>query len=99
MSVKNQDGQKKIGFFIKKLRTKKGLTQDDFAKLLNTSQSAVARMERGLQNFTTGELQKISDVLGHQILSLSDSVDFKIRASADHPTNRDLRLEKIGNFG
>ncbi|MCB9805892.1 UDP-N-acetylglucosamine 1-carboxyvinyltransferase [Candidatus Nomurabacteria bacterium] len=78
MSKNHSSGQEKIGYFIKNLRNKRGLTQNDFAKLLKTSQSAVARMERGQQNFTTGELQKISDALGHQILSLSDSVDFRV---------------------
>lgn len=72
------DSQKKIGQFIKQLRNSKGLTQKEFAKLLNTSQSAVARMERGGQNFTTNELAKISNVLNHKILAISDSIDFQI---------------------
>ena len=49
-----------IGFFIKSLREERGMTQDDFAKLLNTSQSAVARMEAGNQNFTTAEIEKFN---------------------------------------
>ena len=71
--------QKKIGYFIKQLRISRNLTQDDFAKLLKTSQSAVARMESGNQNFTTKELQKISKILNHKILEISESVDLKIR--------------------
>lgn len=67
-----------IGFFIKTLREERGMTQDDFAKLLNTSQSAVARMEAGKQNFTTGEVEKISKALGRKIISLSTSIDFEI---------------------
>lgn len=70
--------QHKIGEFIKMLREDRGLTQAAFAKLLKTSQSAVARMEAGGQNFTTKELQKINDVLGRSIVSLSESLDFKI---------------------
>lgn len=71
--------QEKLGYLIKSLREKKGLTQKDFAKLLKTSQSAVARMEKGGQNFTTKELLKISDVLNHKIIEISDSVDFRIK--------------------
>ena len=67
-----------IGFFIKTLREERGMTQDDFAKLLSTSQSAVARMEAGKQNFTTGEIEKISKALGRKIISLSPSIDFEI---------------------
>lgn len=70
--------QEKIGKFIKTLRIQKGLTQKDFADLLKTSQSAVARMEKGNQNFTTAELLKISTVLEHKIISLKDSVDFRV---------------------
>ena len=67
-----------IGFFIKTLREERGMTQGDFAKLLNTSQSAVARMEAGKQNFTTGEIEKLSKALGRTIISLSPSIDFEI---------------------
>ena len=76
--VKKANDQKKIGAFIKALREERGYTQDAFAKALATSQSAVARMEKGEQNFTLEHLAKISDVLDHKIVSLTDSVDFKI---------------------
>jgi UDP-N-acetylglucosamine 1-carboxyvinyltransferase len=75
---KDQNSQEKIGYFIKHLRISKGLTQKQFANLLNTSQSAVARIEKGGQNLTTQELLKISNVLNHKIISLSDTIDFQI---------------------
>lgn len=70
--------QTKIGEFIKVLRERRGLTQAQFAKQLKTSQSAVARMEAGRQNFTTRELAKISEALDHQIISLDETMDFKV---------------------
>lgn len=70
--------QAEIGQFIKALRERRGLTQAQFAKRLATSQSAVARMEAGRQNFTTRELAKISAALDHQILSLDETINFKI---------------------
>lgn len=73
-----QSDQQKIGFFIKELRERKGLTQGAFAKELGTSQSAVARMEKGDQNFSTELLSKISTVLEHQIVSINNSIDFQI---------------------
>jgi UDP-N-acetylglucosamine 1-carboxyvinyltransferase len=76
--MKNGDNQKAIGLFIKKLREKRSLTQGELAERLNTSQSAVARIETGGQNITAGELLKIGDALEHKIVSLSDSIDFKI---------------------
>lgn len=73
-----KSNQKKIGYFIKSLREQRNLTQAEFAKALLTSQSAVARMEKGEQNMTLEQLEKISEVLDHKIVSISDSVDFKI---------------------
>ncbi|HMO79123.1 MAG TPA: UDP-N-acetylglucosamine 1-carboxyvinyltransferase [Candidatus Paceibacterota bacterium] len=76
--MSNQNDQIKIGELIKNIRKSKGMTQSEFAKALKTSQSAVARMENGGQNFTTHELAKISEVLNRQIISISDSMDFEI---------------------
>ncbi len=79
MSKKDTSEQEKVGFLIKKLREQRGMTQAEFAKALSTSQSAVARMESGGQNLTVDQLGKISEVLDHKIMSLSDdSVDFQI---------------------
>lgn len=76
--MKTVDNQKVIGGFIRKLREKRAITQGELAKRLGTSQSAVARMESGGQNLTAGELLKIGDALEHRIVSLSDSIDFRI---------------------
>lgn len=67
--VSNQ--QKEIGQFITELRKQRQITQAEFAKRLNTSQSAIARMEKGEQNFSTEMLLKISTVLDQNIISLS----------------------------
>lgn len=72
--------QKNIGRLITSLREKKGLKQIDLAKSLRTSQSAIARMEKGEQNFSTEMLVKIGNVLKHDIITLSgEAIDFKIR--------------------
>jgi UDP-N-acetylglucosamine 1-carboxyvinyltransferase len=70
--------QEKIGVFIKELRERKGMTQGALAEALGTSQSAVARMESGKQNFTTKELVKLSDALERRIVALPESIDFRI---------------------
>jgi UDP-N-acetylglucosamine 1-carboxyvinyltransferase len=69
---------KQIGTFIKTLREQRNMTQGEFAKSLSTSQSAVARMEKGEQNFTTDLLTKISEVLEHKLVCLNDSMDFQV---------------------
>lgn len=70
--------QEKIGLFVKKLREERGMTQEDFSKALKTSQSAVARIESGNQNVTIDQLMKMSEVLKHNIVSLQDTIDFKV---------------------
>src|SRR3989338_2690921 len=79
MQTQLLEDQIKIGKFITELRELKGLTQNKFAKALRTSQSAVARMEKGQQNLTTEMLAKISRVLNQEIITLAPrSVNFKI---------------------
>jgi UDP-N-acetylglucosamine 1-carboxyvinyltransferase len=70
--------QQKIGLFIKKLREEKGFTQEAFSNALKTSQSAVARIESGNQNVTIDQLMKMGEVLKHNIISLQDTIDFKV---------------------
>lgn len=76
--MKRESSQQKIGYFIKELRERRGMTQEAFAKALNTSQSAVARMEKGEQNFSTEILSKISNVLEHQLVCINNSIDFEV---------------------
>jgi len=97
--MNNVDNQKAIGNFIKKLREKRSLTQGELALILNTSQSAVARMENGRQNLTAGELLKISDALEHKIVSLSDSIDFKINGGKKLKGSIKTNSSKNGAMG
>lgn len=55
------------------------MTQEQLAKALGTSQSAVARMESGRQNFTTEMLSKLGEALNRGILTLSQgAMNFEI---------------------
>ncbi len=56
-----EEGQRlKIAYQILQLRKKQKLSQKELARKLDTTQSAVARIEAGQQNFTTDTLQKIA---------------------------------------
>jgi UDP-N-acetylglucosamine 1-carboxyvinyltransferase len=69
----------RIGLQISQYRAKKRLTQAGFAKLLGTSQSAVARMETGQQNISARMLIKIGETLNKEIIALTNpSLNFKI---------------------
>jgi UDP-N-acetylglucosamine 1-carboxyvinyltransferase len=90
---------RQIGTLIKTLREQKGLTQSDFAKLLKTSQSAVARIESGNQNITTNEILKIGEVLHRKIISLDKSIDFKITGGKKLHGEIETNTSKNGAMG
>ncbi len=97
--MKKPNDTQKIGYFIKELRERRGMTQDEFAKALSTSQSAVARMEKGEQNFSTEILGKISEVLEHQIVSINNSIDFQITGGKKLSGSIATNFSKNGSVG
>jgi UDP-N-acetylglucosamine 1-carboxyvinyltransferase len=70
----------KIGTLIHETRQARGMTQSQLAKALNTSQSAINRIEKGGQNISLDMLARISEVLSSQIVSLNQpgSINFRI---------------------
>lgn len=60
-----------IGQRIADLREAEGLTQSALAKKLNTTQSAVARLESGKHSVSPEMLKKISQVLKKNLITLS----------------------------
>ncbi len=97
--MKKQTEQQKIGYFIKELRERRGMTQEAFAKALETSQSSIPRMEKGEQNFTTELLSKISTVLEHQIVSINSSIDFQINGGKKLSGTIATNYSKNGSVG
>ncbi|MCC7160783.1 UDP-N-acetylglucosamine 1-carboxyvinyltransferase [Candidatus Nomurabacteria bacterium] len=91
--------QQKIGYFIKELRERRGMTQEEFARELGTSQSSVPRMEKGEQNFTTELLAKISNVLEHKIVSIKDSIDFQVNGGKKLSGTIKTNFSKNGSVG
>jgi UDP-N-acetylglucosamine 1-carboxyvinyltransferase len=99
MKEKTQTEQQKIGYFIKELREHRGMTQEQFAHALNTSQSSIPRMEKGEQNLTMELLSKISNVLDHQIVSVNDSIDFEIKGGKKLSGTIKTNFSKNGSVG
>lgn len=86
----------KIGQLIAQVRQEKGLTQAEFARRLNTSQSAVNRMEHGRQNLSLETLGRISDVLNKQLISLSSGA-INLRIEGDHELKGEITLKTSKN--
>src|SRR3989344_785096 len=91
--------QQRIGYLLKTLRERKGLKQEEFAKRLGTSQSAVARMEAGRQNFTAKEIEKISVALESKIIAIDESIDFKIEGGRKLKGTINTNFSKNGSLG
>jgi len=62
-----------LGNHIRKVRKKKGYTQERLANEINIDISQISRIERGILNTSISTIKAISDVLG---VSLSELMDF-----------------------
>ncbi|NTW61417.1 UDP-N-acetylglucosamine 1-carboxyvinyltransferase [Candidatus Saccharibacteria bacterium] len=74
------DYKTKIGTLIQENRQARGLTQSQLAEALNTSQSAINRIEKGGQNISLEMLARISEVLSSELVTLNHNgkINFKI---------------------
>jgi len=86
----------KIGHLIAQIRQERGLTQAEFAKRLNTSQSAVNRMEHGKQNLSLETMGRISDVLNKQLISLGGKA-VNLRIEGGHELSGEITLKNSKN--
>ena len=62
-----------IGQLVERLRTEQGLTQAELAEEIGSSQTAVHRIEKGAQNLSLEQVEKISRALGCPILSVNEA--------------------------
>lgn len=60
-----------IGKQIADIRETQGITQNELARRIGTTQSAMARIERGKQNVTAEMLKKLSHALKKNLITLS----------------------------
>lgn len=74
----------KIGTLIQENRQARGMTQAQLAEALNTSQSAVNRIEKGGQNISLEMLARISEVLSSQIVTLNRSGKLNFQIEGGH---------------
>jgi len=86
----------KIGQLIAQVRQEKGLTQAEFARRMNTSQSAVNRIEHGRQNLSLETLGRISDVLNKQLLSLNQGA-INLHIEGGHELKGEIALKTSKN--
>ena len=61
---------KKFGTVLKELRTKKGLSQEEFAHNIGLHRTYISQLERGLKSPSLQTLEKTSNELGLTLAQL-----------------------------
>jgi UDP-N-acetylglucosamine 1-carboxyvinyltransferase len=90
-----------IGSLVTRLREDRGMTQADLAKKIDSTQSVIARIEKGEQNLSALTLAKISAALEREIVSLgkSGTINFKIEGGHKLKGSIKVRTSKNGALG
>jgi UDP-N-acetylglucosamine 1-carboxyvinyltransferase len=91
-----KETNQRLGSLILELRQLRGLTQTELAKKLNTSQSAINRIEKGGQNLSLDMLSRISDVLQKPLISVGDQ-GVNLRIEGGHELKGDITLKTSKN--
>ena len=79
---------KELGEFIAANRKKKQITQADLAKMLNVTDKAVSRWERGLGFPDINTLEPLAEALGVTLTEL-------MRCSCENDNNLDKEINKL----
>ena len=57
----------KIGIFLKEVRERSGLTQEELANRINTTKSVISRMENHSEDIKLSTIEKVAKALGKKI--------------------------------
>jgi UDP-N-acetylglucosamine 1-carboxyvinyltransferase len=90
-----------IGSMIARLREDRRMTQTELGEKIGTTQSVIARIEKGEQNLSTETMAKLSAALNHEIVSLSrgGTVNFRIEGGHKLAGSIKVRTSKNGAVG
>ena len=90
-----------IGKKISQIRESTRMTQSELAEKTGTTQSVIARIEKGEQNLSAETLAKISKALNHEIITLAPqgTVNFRIEGGHKLSGKIAVRTSKNGAVG
>ncbi|HLS14829.1 MAG TPA: UDP-N-acetylglucosamine 1-carboxyvinyltransferase [Beutenbergiaceae bacterium] len=86
-----------IGALIRGARQNKGLTQTQLAERLNTSQSAIARIEHGSQNLSVDLLTRINEALEADLLSFGGPKASHLRVTGGQQLSGTISVKSSKN--
>src|SRR3954465_10318039 len=88
---------RRIGSLLRGARRHRGLTQQQLAELLGTSQSAVARIEQGGQNLTLDLLGRLSGALESALISVGSVGPTHLRVEGGHALSGSVVVKSSKN--
>ncbi len=86
-----------IGRLIRDARKQRGMTQQQLAQVLNTSQSAVHRIEAGNQNLSLDMINKIADALESPIITPAGSGTLNLRIQGERHLSGSIEVRSSKN--
>lgn len=95
--MKNASYSKSLGELIRQVRIAKGMTQEELATALGTSQSAVNRIERGGQNISVETIEHISQALSNELIRVNTSGKTNFRIEGGHELHGEIRVNTSKN--
>jgi UDP-N-acetylglucosamine 1-carboxyvinyltransferase len=93
----SEDYLARIGNLIRDARRHQGMTQNDLAEQLGTSQSAVVRIEQGGQNLSLEMLARIGEALNSEFVSLGHSQPQHLRVEGGHKLSGEIDVKTSKN--
>jgi UDP-N-acetylglucosamine 1-carboxyvinyltransferase len=87
----------RIGTLVRDARRHRGLTQQQLAERLGTSQSAIARIEQGNQNLTLELLGRLSAALESELITLGPTGPTHLRVAGGHPLRGSVAVKSSKN--
>jgi len=93
----NKDYKGKVGALIQETRLSRGLTQSQLADALNTSQSAINRIEKGGQNISLEMLARISDVLSSELFTINQTGKINFRINGGKKLSGEIEVKTSKN--
>ncbi len=94
-NIKNPSSS--IGVKITQIRESKNITQSALAKKIGTTQSVIARIEKGEQNLSTETLSKISAALNQEIVALAPQGTVNFRIEGGHKLSGTIKVRSSKN--
>ncbi len=86
-----------IGAMIARLREDRRMTQANLGKKIGSTQSVIARIEKGEQNLSTETLTKLSEALNHEIMTISKGGTVNFRIHGGHKLSGTIRVRASKN--